>query len=373
MAHESDLTLPFDLVTSMVETIEGCAARCQATLDRISPDLDAVRVRLLDIFPGLIRPVPPAAPIAIGAVDGSHYAVETLGTAFAGVCAIRVDPDGRPDHRLLAENLPHYPELDLALAGLRTIFEITLLRGATPDCLLLLDGSYWSALQAINRMLDLCDSTRGRTDLWAPLLPHLEPFFRDGVLEEMLLRGCVVANSKQTVSRRFVSAVYGAPAADGSGIPATNDRWLFSVVLQPGEYTAPLRLMEDTDTRVGGGAWYAREPGQLGWTRRQRDEIDRAYEDLYVVYYRPHDWGNALRLELPGWLAADDALPGVLTGLRDQIVSPDVQEPRTQFIADVLCKQLPAMLDAIATGTINAIIPRYDPELVHRFFGPYRT
>ncbi|MCQ3945052.1 MAG: hypothetical protein DPW11_04755 [bacterium] len=175
----------------------------------------------------------------------------------------------------------------------------------------------------------------------------------------------VLANSKRAVSDTYVSRFL--PELNNS----IADRALFTVILQPDEYTKPNLLANGTTGRVG-IATYRSEDVPLMWSNEDRNFIETFYsEEIYVVYYRPFEWGPAYRLEMPTLLTKK--IDHILAGFKKALISPDIIEPYPQFLVDKLCKQMPIALQAVMEGTTNALRQEFEPDLLRKFFGAYRT
>jgi hypothetical protein len=121
------------------------------------------------------------------------------------------------------------------------------------------------------------------------------------------------------------------------GLPETDGKTLATLILSPGEYTAPLPIYrfggEDREYHLPKGN--CPEPTQSA--------INRHLEGMRVIFFRPFGWAPAIRLELPKPIATGlPRLSLVLHGIERQYFSPAVIEPYPLFLADRMVKSLGA-------------------------------
>jgi hypothetical protein len=356
---------PAALPAAVLAAITDCAAACRETLLRLEGDRDRLRAALAR----RIRAAPNGPVRRLCAVDGSHATVPAAGATFAALAAVAVEEAALTDQMVLVQLLPPVEELESVLGGLRTILELRLLARrirATTSGLFILDGSFYSVLLEINRLLVRYaqDARRPRPPAWwEPFRALIEAFFDDQDWRLVLTCRRVVAHPKQATAADDVAAL--APHLSGT----VTDRTLWSTVLEPGEHSLPVPLIKQDRPHLLTGY---RSPGMRDFGER-RAAIEQGYGQLYVIYYRPDTGGPAYRLELPAALIAREPLGAVLATFRSALQVSTVQEPLPQFLADVICRQIGRALDATAEGARTTLQTQFDLALVQRYLGPYRT
>jgi hypothetical protein len=353
------------LPAAVLATITDCAAVCSRTLRQLEDDHDRLRAAL----DKRIRPAPAGPVRRLCAVDGSHAAVPTAGATFAAIAATAVEEDTLTDQEVIVQMLPPIEDLDVLIGGLRSVLELHLLARrirATQHGLFVLDGSFYSVLLEVNRLLVRYaqDHRKGKAPgWWQPFRTLLERFFAEEDWRLVLESRRVIAHSKQATAADDVANL--APHLSGT----MTDRSLWSSVLYAGEYALPTPLIREDRTHLLTGY----KSDALPDFRERRLAIEHAYGQLYVIYYRPDAVGPAYRIELPAALIAREPLGAVLATFRSALRVNSVQEPLPQFLADAICCQLRHALAATAEGARTTLQHEFDLHLVQRYLGPYRT
>jgi hypothetical protein len=365
MSNQSSNLGTAALPAAVLASIAACTDVCRTTLRQ----LEANHERLRAALDRRIRPAPDGPARRLCAVDGSHAAVPTAGATFAAIAAAAVEEDTLTDQEVLVQMLPPIEELDALIGGARAVLELHLLARrvrATSSGLFVLDGSFYSTLLEVNRLLVRYaqDAQRPHPPVWwEPFRALLDTFFAHDDWRLVLESRRVIAHSKLATAADEVAAL--APELSG----AMTDRSLWSNVLHAGEYALPVPLIREQRTHLLTGY---RSPGIPDFGAR-RLAIEHAYGQLYVIYYRPDAVGPAYRLELPAALIAREPLGAVLATFRGALRVSSVQEPLPQFLADAVCRQLRHALAATAEGARTALQHEFDLALVQRYLGPYRT
>ena len=361
---------PVDLGTAAVPAavlaaITACADACRSTLQ----SLEGERERLRAALDRRIRPAPDGPTRRLCAVDGSNATVPAAGATFAAIAAAAVEEDTLTDQDVLVRLLPPIEELESILGGLRCLLELRLLARrirATSSGLFVLDGSFYSMLLEINRLLVRYaqDHRAGRPPAWwETFRPLIEGFFTNDDWRLVLECRRVVAHPKSATAADDVLEL--APHLSGT----VTDRTLWTSVLNAGEHSLPVHLIRKDRPHLLTGY---RSP-VLDDFRERRAAIERGYGQLYVTYYRPDSFGPAYRLELPAALLAREPLGAVLATFRGALRVSSIQEPLPQFLADAICRQLGHALAATAEGTRTTLQVEFELALVQRYLGPYRT
>jgi hypothetical protein len=353
------------LPAAVLAAITACADACRDTLHQLEDERDRLRATL----DRRIKQAPDGRARRLCAVDGAHATVPAAGATFAAIAAAAVEEATLTDQDVLVQLMPPVEELESILGGLRCLLELRLLARrirATSSGLFVLDGSFYSMLIEINRLL-VRYAQDHRSDAvpawWAGFEPLIAGFFRDDDWQLVLECRRVVAHPKSATAADDVMAL--APHLSGT----ITDRTLWTSVLNAGEYALPVPLIRKDRSHLLTGY---RSP-TAGDFRATRMAIEHAYGQLYVLYYRPDALGPAYRLELPAPLIAREPLGAVLATFRGALQITSVQEPLPQFLADAICRQLGHALAATAEGARTTLQRDFDMPMVQRYLGPYRT
>jgi hypothetical protein len=353
------------LPAAVLAAITSCTDACRTTLHHLEDNREALRAAL----DKRIRAAPDGPTRRLCAVDGSHAVVTTAGASFAAIAAAAVEEATLTDQEVIVQMLPPLEEMESLIGGLRCLLELRLLARRireTDSGLFVLDGSFYSMLLEINRLLvRYAQDHRSSTPpvWWKHFRTLLERFFHDEDWQLVLECRRVIAHSKQATATDDVNTL--APHLSG----LITDRSLWSSVLYAGEYALPMPLIHKDRTHLLTGYRSSILPD----FPRHRTEIEHGYGQLYVIYYRPDATGPAYRLELPSALIAREPLGAVLATFRSTLRVHNVQEPLPQFLADAICRQLGHALAATAEGARTVLQHEFDLALVQRYLGPYRT
>lgn len=353
------------LPAAVLASITACTDACRQTLRQLEDNHERLRAAL----DRRIRPAPDGVVRRLCAVDGSHAAVPTAGATFAAIAATAVEEATLTDQEVLVQMLPPIEELDSLIGGLRGLLELHLLARrlrATSNGLFVLDGSFYSTLLEVNRLLVRYAQDHHRKQppgWWQPFRTLIETFFQNEDWRLVLESRRVIAHSKLATAADDVATL--VPHLSGT----TTDRSLWSSVLHAGEYSLPTPLIRADRPHLLTGY----RSDTLPDFAERRLTIEHAYGQLYVIYYRPDSVGPAYRIELPAALIAREPLGAVLATFRNALRVNSVQEPLPQFLADAICRQLRQALAATAEGARTALQHEFDLAMVQRYLGPYRT
>lgn len=105
-----------------------------------------------------------------------------------------------------------------------------------------------------------------------------------------------------------------------------DDRGLLTLLLEPGQFVGPLPLEQPTQP------WHLAAGAVSAMSRPRAEDlaerIIHALGQVRVIYYKPHEWLPALRVEVAENVAENPhRLAGVLQGLKHQCASPGMLEP----------------------------------------------
>jgi hypothetical protein len=162
----------------------------------------------------------------------------------------------------------------------------------------------------------------------------IQQLIYDGVFLKMLSNHHVIAMSKHSESDRFLP-----------GIP---DRDTMEYVLEPGEFTVARRLQDLTKGNFGrtfGVEQRSFKANDWRWVR------DCYQESLGAVFYKPHPWSRAFRIEAHlDQLVSDAALMPILAAICHHTTDRQIVEPWPQFMADYTAKTLSAVGNLYGEG-----------------------
>jgi hypothetical protein len=272
-------------------------------------------------------------PSVVG-IDGSYQVHRLTAVDLCASAAVAVEGTTKeakrhwpePYHEMWVDSVPHEIDTIGALRGTMISMELNLAHVAPHD-VVLLDGSFTSLIIYLNQGLENLASCG----------PQLSQEFLNrwnaGVFNKLisLLRSDrTVAVPKFTSRNELLLHI-------GDGLPFDADgKTLATFLLEPGEYTDPIAILQSGEVYH-----LAKKPGNL--TDTDIGVLNALLRDLRVVYYRPYAWLPAMRLEIPGVIAASKArLSLALEGVLRQLFSPAVVEPYPLFLADRMVKSLGA-------------------------------
>jgi hypothetical protein len=157
-----------------------------------------------------------------------------------------------------------------------------------------------------------------------------------------------------------------------------DDRGILSSILEAGEYTTPTPLIQPDQP------WHINTSLVDDYSNAtERDEINRLVGQvlqflggIYVVYYRPHAYMPALRLEMSRAIANNQArLSIVLQGIKDQCGTAAIMEPYPLYLADRMVKHLARSVPVFRQITSQYLAEAYQGNIDDVFVGlhSYRT
>jgi hypothetical protein len=279
------------------------------------------------------------------AVDGAVVPLDRSALCTLIGLAVRVGHGqqlGQENARISGENSQGFRQLSSAL---RLQLELRLLR--TAETVTILDNSFWSLLwdcsQIVTRWKEASGTVKSHYDAVAA-----ECFSHSGTFPGTVENGNIVGISK-TATSEHASAEFGVN-------PPIPDRILFTEVLREGEYMRPRDLTSATGGKFG--IEHAIEHGE---------SIKEVYkgEEIQVTFFRPWVFQKAYRIEYhKSRFPNRVALEGLLALVKRETAYRGIMEPRNQFMADKLCKQVREMSRMYDLAAVMK-----HPSLA----GPYRT
>ncbi len=351
--------LPEDIVRTVMGGAEVGARFARDILRDAARVAEDVRARLQK--EGKLRrvgDVPPFCnPKEVEGVDGSWYLLRMASFDMVLCAAVAIGRD--IDHEVRTIFAPHSQYLSVASQGITTMLELSL-AAASKAPLVVHDGSFISSLTRVNASLAARDF-HSEDGLWASVDPVYGGLTEGGDWFSRILRsGRVIATPKYSTTSHFVEL--NLPELKSK----FSDRSLFSLILRPGEF------VQDTRTYAEYGTNLARESR---FRPPDADEVESFFdnEGFFEVFYRPHPWSAAYRIELP--MSFDRAaVPSVLQTFKALLPDPSMLEPYPQWLSDALCKQI-GVAGAALRDAMESILSKegFDIRTVHAALGGYRT
>ena len=307
-------------------------------------------------------------PSVVG-VDGSYQVHRLTALDLCAAAAVAVEGTSKeatrhwpePYHTMWVDGLPHCIDTVGALRGMMVSMEMSLASQAPHD-LVLLDGSFSSLIIYLNQALTKIDAcAKGLADEFLNR-------WNGGLLSQLkaLLRSDrTVAMPKFTSRNELLRGNMLTPPVLVDG------KTLATMILNPGEYTRPLSIHDDSDPT----SQQVDHLPEKYCPKKDMDELVLELRELRVIYFRPYGWLPALRLELPASIASTNTrLSMVLEGITRQFFSPAVIEPYPLFLADRMVKSLGSGVAVIEQTVAQHVVgDSPDVETTLLFLQNYRT
>lgn len=309
------------------------------------------------------------------AVDGS-YAVERLLTidlaAAAAVAVEGLTPPSekryweQPRHQVIVEAETHHEATGSVLRGLMMTMELSLASKA-PHEVIFLDGSMTTPVIYLNQSLSqatYAPSLRLSTHLCSRARVGMAAYLE--ILQSRRADKCWVFCPKYTTNREF-GIKLGWPES-------YDDRGLLSMLLGPGDFTKPIALQPpESDWHINTNSIPDAERAEA---EELEEKITSELRNVSVVYYKPHVWMPALRLEVNQAVTSNRSRFAILLhGVKHQCGSAAILEPFPLYMADRMVKSLARAVPAFRQATTQQIAEAYTGNLDEIFFGMhgYRT
>ena len=361
--------LPAALVEEMLEQTADVGNLLLDTFRQLKADRAGFREHLLGA--GLIQNESnldyPDLPTTCGA-DGS-YAIERLLTADL-VAAAAVVVEGltppsekrhweQPHHQTFMNEEVHHADTATVLRAVMLGMELELARKAPHD-LVMIDGTLTLPIiyfnQAISQAADTSNLHCSR-EFNTHCCDYLEAYL--SILRAERTDKSYIGLPKYSTRREIGRRMQWPGEHD--------DRGVLTLVLDAGEYSEPIRL----------------ESPKQGWhinTNRLPEhirehaatlvaEITNRILDVHVLYYKPHDWLPALRVEMARNIATNPhRLAVVIQGLKYQCAAAAMLEPYPLYLADRMVKSLSRAMPTFRHVTTQHVADSYGGDIGDVFF-----
>ncbi len=352
--------LPDALINELLTRSEEVTNRARESVDARIDERGDLRSRALRL--GLISTIEDLEDMpfkSVAAVDGSPALVRLAAFELAGAAALAVDGlgGGTAENNLpydfdihITDPIDHAREIAY---GLMFCMEYETARKIDRD-LVMLDGAFFTGMVAIALAL------RSAAELRDELSEAFKRRWTESTMElvpKILSSDKIIAIPKRSSANEFVrTGLFGEREVDFNG------RSTASLILEAGEYAGPFEL----------------ETHRFHWDfpdfyRDYIIKLQSKFHDIKVVYYKPHDWSHAFRIELHPEIADDRIrLHQTLEIMRRQTVNPAMLEPYPLYVADRFAKSLQkgvaALLDSVRTQvTANSDEPNIAQDMMNAY------
>lgn len=364
--------LPEALVEEMLSKSEQVGDKLYDSFKEIQDNRAKMRKQLQDqnIMKHDAEVGYPGIPTTCG-IDGSYVVERLLATDFAACAAVAIEgltPPSekrhwkKPHHRVLIHPEKHNPDTSTIIRGIMMEMELELAAKAPHD-IVFLDGSLTTPLifmnQGINKISELDDMVISKS-----LVENFKDFLISYkiVLESSRSDKLWVSMPKYTTRRELGRKLNWPPHYD--------DRAIITAILSPGEFTSPIPVEQPQQP------WHLRLPYNDKNLERLRDEVLSGIKRLYILYYRPHSWTPALRIEMASSIATNNSRIAVLLqGLKYQCGTPGIFEPYPLYMADRMVKHLGSAIPAFRQTATRRMAELHQGDIGEIFFSmhSYRT
>ncbi|HEY7021797.1 MAG TPA: DNA double-strand break repair nuclease NurA [Ktedonobacterales bacterium] len=302
------------------------------------------------------------------ATDGS-YGIERLLTADL-VAAAAVAVEGltppseqrfweQPRHMTFVKAEVHHMETATVLRAVMLGYELMLATRAPHD-LVMLDGTFTLPIIYFNQALNAAPNSQFLScsqEFLEQSCTYLEAYA--SLLKSERSDKNFIALPKYS-TRREIGHLMNWPGEH-------DDRGLLTLTLRAGELTRPIALEQPEQE------WHlyvSQLPQDIrGRAQDLAREIPNLLKQVHVIYYKPHDWLPALRIELSASAATNaQRLASIIQGLKYQCATPGMLEPYPQYLADRTVKSTAKSLPAFRQFTTQQIAERYVGDVGEVFF-----
>lgn len=237
--------------------------------------------------------------------------------------------------------IPSTEQAHLFVVFQRYLRELSMLINVESNQISILDGSFWTSLLQINVAIDQMMRLKGQypRDLKGVCLSEYckaitRPKDSDkSLIRQMLENPNIIGMSKRAESTHFARQYKDLYQQEDNTYFLLPDKALMSFVLNEGEYTRPFSFNKDnagvhTDKEIGFS------------TQDRRWLKDHYTKNLSVLYFRPHRYHSAFRIEFNNKKFKGDELNKLLSLVKQETVINIVKEPMPQYMTDFVTKQV---------------------------------
>ena len=335
----SFLEIPASLIEQMLQKTNEIGDMLQSSIHEINRKRQKFRLQLEQI--GLLdtdirfRNI---KPLISGGVDGAYAVDRLLGTDLLFAAAVGIEgmneENGKrvlPSHDVFVNPEKHNPENMIAARAIMVEMEIKLAANAHYD-IVYLDGSLTTALihmyKAINfiETLNTKSSEKIKEDFKNFLVSYKK------ILEFQDTEKYYLGIPKYTSRNDIGKSLHWPENYD--------DRAILTLILDPGEFTRPKLFTSEE-------GWHVRLPYEDEELKTLMQQVISGIKNLSVIYYKPHAWCPALRIEMPSVVARDESkVDTILYNVKSQCQTPSIMEPFPLYMADRIAKHMAPAIPA---------------------------
>jgi hypothetical protein len=365
----SFLEIPASLVEQMLQKTNEIGEILQSSMHDINCKREKFRLQLEQI--GLLDNdinFGNTKPLVSGGVDGAYAVDRLLGTdllfaAAVGVEGINELENGKriaPNHDVFVYPEKHNPENMISARAIMVEMEIKLAANAPYD-IVYLDGSLTTALIHMYKAINFIENLNSKSS------DKIKEDFKD-----FLISYNKILDLKDTYKYYLGIPKYTSRNDIGKNLhwPENyDDRAILTLILDPGEFTRPKLFTSEE-------GWHVRLPYEDEELRVLMQQVISGIKNLSVIYYKPHPWCPALRIEMPSTTAGDETkLNSILINIKNQCQTPSIMEPFPLYMADRIAKHMAPAIPAYKQIIMNQMTQLNDHNEKDIFFlmHSYRT
>lgn len=365
----SFLEIPASLVEQMLQKTNEIGEILQSSMHDINHKREKFRLQLEQI--GLLDNdinFGNTKPLVSGGVDGAYAVDRLLGTdllfaAAVGVEGINELENGKriaPNHDVFVYPEKHNPENMISARAIMVEMEIKLAANAPYD-IVYLDGSLTTALIHMYKAINFIENLNSKSS------DKIKEDFKD-----FLISYKKILDLKDTYKYYLGIPKYTSRNDIGKNLhwPENyDDRAILTLILDPGEFTRPKLFTSEE-------GWHVRLPYEDEELRVLMQQVISGIKNLSVIYYKPHPWCPALRIEMPSATAGDETkLNSILINIKNQCQTPSIMEPFPLYMADRIAKHMAPAIPAYKQIIMNQMTQLNDHNEKDIFFlmHSYRT
>ena len=357
------LELPAALIEELLKTNEGVGESLLNSMNAIQDSKQDIRRWLIDNQK--LRKDSELENVEIPTtcgVDGSYVVERMISTSIVACAAVAVEGFTPPSetkywplkHESVIEVENHESELGTILRGLMKFMEMKLAVNAPHD-IVLMDGSITSQFIHINQAISIAKPNRNgyykTKKIGKKLLGEYHEFLKNfKMVMESKKNNKIWASLPKFTTRDELGYEYDAL----HGWPEKqDDRSVLTIVLMTGEFTTPKKITRTQDN------WHLHLPNpsdkRISTLILQNEEL--MTKTMNVIYYKPHNYTPALRIELAENVAKDDLrLATLLKSISYQFASYSIMEPYPLYMADRMVKNLSGAMPALKQSALQKVV-----------------
>jgi len=267
-------------------------------------------------------------------VDGAYAIDKLLANDIVAIAAVAIEglvppkedrqwPQTR--HKLVSKVINHNDDTGLIARGIMVLLEYNVTSKAPHD-IIFFDGSFKTPLIYVNQALNKIEEHPLKNNLNEFLDESLHLYLQalQSERSDKVWASVPKYSSNKEISKKM-KWDYGF-----------DDRAFLSRVLKPGEFTMPLNIEKPKDR------WHLKIIDKT-----IESKLNDALNKLKILYYRPHKWTPAFRIEISSSVASNNYRLGLLLqGIKNQAINPTILEPYPLYMADRMVKHIGVAMPA---------------------------